>query len=215
MDAVAGHDRAGLLGVAEILELPRHRRDARVEDAPGNSARLAQNLRRLFGIALQFVAEAPALAIDLNAALHDHRPGDQNVVRRRQRTVALIGAEMCELRAKRVAPDHGVAAIARMTEIKRVRHFRNKAPHQFGVAAIAVAGQDQRVTADAFARAIAANGLHTANIAIGSGEQRLGHAFGEIDNVAGLGGSAQPVDQLRAGARRQAVHPHAPNGRDN
>ena len=48
--ALTGNDRAGSLGIAEILELPRHRRNARVENAPNDAARLAKNFGRLFGI---------------------------------------------------------------------------------------------------------------------------------------------------------------------
>ena len=49
--ALTRNDRTGSLGIAEILELPRHRRNARVENAPGDAARLAKDFGRLFGIA--------------------------------------------------------------------------------------------------------------------------------------------------------------------
>ena len=54
------------------------------------AGRLAQDLRRLLGIAVALVGEALAVDIDLKAALHDRRPGDEDAVRMRDRAVALI-----------------------------------------------------------------------------------------------------------------------------
>ena len=93
-----------------------------------------------------------------------------------------------------------------MAEIERVGHFRDIAADKIGIAAITVAGQDQRLATDALADAVAAKDFDAANPAIGPGQQRFGHALGDNGNAAGFGGAAQPVDQLQSGARGQAVH---------
>src|SRR5665811_2562518 len=93
----------------------------------------AKDVRGLFGIAPRFIAETPAVAVDLNATLHNHGPGDQNIMRRRERPVALIGAEISKLRAECVTPDDGITAISRVAEIERVGHFRNEAADQLGI----------------------------------------------------------------------------------
>ena len=121
--------------------------------------------------------------------------------------MALIGAEMRKLRAERLAPKHGIAAIAGMTEIKRIRHFRNEAAHQLRIAAISIAGEDQCVAADALARAVAAQistprdaAIRIRRIAVSATRSV------EDDDIARLGGAAQAVDQFPPGAGRQAVH---------
>ena len=57
------------------------------------------------------------------------------------RAMALVAREMGELCAQRLAPEHGVAAIAGMAEIERVAHRGNVARNQVGIAAVAVAGE--------------------------------------------------------------------------
>src|SRR5579859_3494645 len=120
--------------------------------------------------------------------------------------MALIRAEMRKLGAERFAPEHGVAAIAGVTEVERVRHLGGKAAHQLRIAAIAIAGEDQRIAADAFARAVAAYDLYATDAAIRLGDQILHRAPGEDDDVVCFGRAAQPVDQLASGTARQAVH---------
>ena len=46
--ALTRDDRTGSLGIAEILELSRHRRNARVENTPHYAVRLAKDFGRLF-----------------------------------------------------------------------------------------------------------------------------------------------------------------------
>ena len=84
---------------------------------------------------------------------------------------------MRELRAQRIAPEHGIAAIAGVAEVERVRHFGNEPAHQLGIAAIAVAGEDQRAAADALARAVAAQEFDAADAAARLREQALRGSF--------------------------------------
>ena len=100
-------------------------------------------------------------------------------MRRRDRPVALIGAEMRQLRAERFAPKHGVAAVARMTEIESVGHLRNELADQIRISAIAVAGEDQRLATDPFSCAVTAHDLHAADTAVRLRQQPLGHALGQ------------------------------------
>ena len=51
------------------------------------------------------------------------------------------------------------AAVARMTEIESIGRVGDEAADQIRIAAITVAGKDQNVAADAFARAVAATAL--------------------------------------------------------
>ena len=124
-----------------------------------------------FRIAERLVGEAAPLRVDLKAALHDRRPGDQDVVRRRDRAVPLIAGEMREPRAERLAPQHRVALVAGMAEVERVGHLGDVAPHQRRVAAVAVAGEHQRAAADGLARAVARHHLDAFDEPVLVGEQ--------------------------------------------
>ena len=62
-DRLAGQDRTGAFGLAEILELARHRRNARVENVPGNATGCRRHVGGLLGIAARFVAKAAAFAL--------------------------------------------------------------------------------------------------------------------------------------------------------
>src|SRR5580704_17531496 len=126
-NAVAGQYGTSPFRIAKILELPRHRCNLSIEYDPSNLAGLAKNFRGLLGISLRFIAEPQAVAIDLNSTLHDGGPGDQDIVRRRDRAVALIGAEVRQFGAECFSPHESVAAVSRMAEIERVSHFGNEA----------------------------------------------------------------------------------------
>src|SRR6266478_7050246 len=119
--------RTSALGGLQILELPRYSSNVCVENVPSDSARLAEHFCGLLGIAACFVAKALASRIDLEAALHDHRPGNQDVMRRGDRTVTLVGAKIRKFSTECLTPKNRIASIAGMTEIKRVRHLRYKA----------------------------------------------------------------------------------------
>ena len=126
-----------------------------------------KNFRGLLGVALRFIAEPQTVAIDLNAALHDRGPGDQDIVRCRHRAVALIGAEVRQLGAECFPPHDGVAAVSRMAEIERVSHLGNEAADEVLIAAKTVAGKDESLAADTFAPAVTAQNLHPADAAVG------------------------------------------------
>ena len=83
LDGIEALNCAGTFGFAEILELSCHRRYSCVEYLPHESTRLPEDLGGLFRIATGFVTEAATVAIHLDAAFHDDRPGDQDVMRRR------------------------------------------------------------------------------------------------------------------------------------
>ena len=104
---------------------------------------LSEHLRRLLGIALRLVGEAPALQVHLDSALGDGRPGDQDAVRVRDRAVALVPGEVTHRCSERLAPEERVALVAGMSEIERLRHFGDVARNQGLVAAIAAAGEDR------------------------------------------------------------------------
>ena len=75
-------DAAGGLGVAEVGKAAAERERALVEDGPGHAARLRQHLHRGLGVARGLVVEALAARVDLHAAVHHQRPGDEHAVRR-------------------------------------------------------------------------------------------------------------------------------------
>src|SRR6516165_5735377 len=171
--------RTSSLGGLKILELSRHSSNLCVENVPGDSVRLAENFCGLLGIAACFVAKAPASRIDLEATLHDHRPGNQDVMRRGDRALTLVGAEIRKLGAEGFAPNNRIAAIAGMTEIKRVRHLRYEAANQLGIAPVTAAREDQSLAADALANAVAPHDLNAAHTPISVGKQPLRDAFGQ------------------------------------
>ena len=133
----------------------------------------------------------------------------------RDRPVALIGAEMRQSRAKCLAPQHRVAAVARMTEIESVGHLRNELPDRFGIAAIAVAGEDQCLAADPFSRAVAAHDVDAADKAVGSASSRSATRSDMKMHIVCLRGMCADGRSVPARAARQSVHAAEPNGRGN
>ena len=97
---------------------------------------------------------------------------------------------MRQPRTERLAPQHRIASVARMTEVKRIRHFGDVAAHQFGVAAIAVASEHKRATADRLAAAIARHHLDAFYEALVVRVQRLGDAAAENWDIARLHSAA-------------------------
>src|SRR6478672_13315415 len=98
--------------------------------------------------------------------------------------MALISGEMRELRAQRLAPEHGLAAIAGVAKVKRVRHFRNETPYQLGIAAIAIAGKHQRAAADLLARAVRPLDFDAAHAAVRPHQQPLGGSLAKDGDIA-------------------------------
>src|SRR5262249_12040737 len=134
-------------------------------------------------------------------------PTDQNVVRRRHRTMTLVGSEMGELRAEFAPPDDGVTAIARMAKRNCAGHFRYLSAHKISIPAKTTAGEDQRVASDPLARAIGSCNFHTRDLPFGVGQKSFGNASAQNDNVIEFGRGAQTVDQFATGTARQARHP--------
>src|SRR4029079_7868596 len=97
---IRSKNRPALCRFTKIIELARDFGNACVEYGPGKSAGLPQDFSCLLRVAVRLITKAPAVTVDLNATLHDRGPGDQDVVRRRDRAVTLIGAKVGKLRAE-------------------------------------------------------------------------------------------------------------------
>ena len=184
LDIVPPNYCASTLGIAKVLELTRHVSNSIVENAPGDFSRLAQDVRRLLGVTPRLVSKAPPLPVDLEAASHDDRPSDQNILRCRDRTVSLIGAKVSQISAEPLAPNNRVATVTRMTKIKRVRHFGNEAAHQFRIAAIAVAGEHKTIAFDVLGHAVAASERDASDRPILLVKQTPGNAARKNVNIA-------------------------------
>ena len=130
------------------------------------------------------------MGVELNAAFHHQRPGDQRAMRRGPRAVALVGAHVGDLCAERLAPPHGIALVAGVAGVGGVGDFGNILLHHRTVAAVAIAGEDQGITADLFGRSIRAREPNPADAtgAFCIGEQR---------------GDMRCAEQGDAGARRR------------
>ena len=149
-------DGPRVLGRDEVGKGAAEREQAVVEDVPGDAAGLRQHLHRGFRVADGLVVEAFAARIDLDAALRHQRPGDQRALRHRPRPVALIAAEVGEPRAERLTPRDGAAVVADMAGEHRVAHLGQPLAHHRGVAAEAVAGQDQAAAGQMLHRVVGA-----------------------------------------------------------
>jgi hypothetical protein len=108
---------------------------------------------------------------------------------------------------ERLAPQHGIAAIARMTEIERAFHFGNVLRDQRRVAAKTVAGEDQSLAADHVPRSIRPRRLDAVNASFSIAEKRGNGRIGHQRHAGLLDRPAQPIDQFAARAARQAMHP--------
>ncbi len=129
-------------------------------------------------------------------------------MRRRDRAVTLIGAKVGKLRAERVAPDDGIAAVARVAEVKCVRHLRYVAADELRISAVTIARQNQRVAANAFAGSVVMNDIDAADMAIRIRQNPVDDAARENDDIVRFSGLAQAIDQFLSGPARQAVHAH-------
>ena len=162
----------------KVFELSSYRRDPRIKDIPRNGARLFQYFGGLLRISTRLITEAAAISVNLNAALHDDCPTDQDVVRRRHRAMTLIGAKVSELRTELAPPHDGVTAIARMAEIYCVCHVGYVTVNQIGIPAEPTAGEDQRFASDPFSCAVRMRDLHSDNASFRIRHESLGNASG-------------------------------------
>ena len=170
---------------------------------------LAGDLERLLRIALVLVREALAVPVHHVAALGDRRPADVRVVRRRDRAVPLERAHVFDRRAELFAPLHRVAGVAGMAVVVRIDHLRDVLGDHRLVAAVAAAGEDQRVAADVLGLAVGPRHAHAADAAVGVGIQVGGAGGGGERNARRFHGGEQGRQQLRAEPRRRRVHVHA------
>ena len=180
------------------MNLPGDRGDALVKDIKGDAVGLRQNDSGLLGITKSLVGETFAVFVDLEAALHNHRPADQDPVRMRDRTVPLIARHVFELRAELAAPQDSVAEIARVSEIQTVAHFRNVPGHEIGSPAITVARQYQGIAAERVARSVPPRDLDTANRVLCVRIKRADRRIDDKRNPTLVRRLTQSVDQLNA-----------------
>src|SRR5262245_31050710 len=165
-DRIETKNCAGVFRFAEILELSCHFRYSCIEYIPHESARLSQDLGGLLRVATGLVTEAAAVAIHLDASFHDNGPGDQDVMRRRQGAMTLIGAEMGQLRAERAAPHDSMTAISGVPEVECTPHLGDVATNEIGIASKSTAGENQRIAPDPLARAVRTDDLDSENAVI-------------------------------------------------
>ena len=123
------------------------------------------------------------------------------------RAMALVAAHVGEFDTKRLAPQHGVALVAGMTEIEAVLQLRQEAGDQLRVAAEAVAGKDQLAATEILHVAAGPSDGHGADAALPVDEQRLRPRL--VDQVDARVQSRLPQSrgQRRARTLRQRVHP--------
>jgi hypothetical protein len=126
----------------------RTRSRPRRRAAPAPAARLRSSPRSRRGSA--------GLGIDLDAAFHHQRPGDQRALRHRPRAMALAAAQVGQARAQRAAPGDGAAVVAGVAGEDRVAHRRQQFGHHRRVAAEAVAGQQQHAAGQVLGAAVGA-----------------------------------------------------------
>ena len=170
---------------------------------------LARDLERLLRIALVLVRKALAVLVDLVAALGDRGPADVRVVRRGDRAVTLERAHVLDRRAELLAPLHRVAGVARMAVVVRIDHLRDVLGDHGLVAAVAAAGEDQRVAADVLGLAVGPRHADAADVAFGVGIQVGGAGGGGERDALRFHGGKQGRQQLRAETRRRRMHVHA------
>ena len=130
-------------------------------------------------------------------------------MRRRHRAVALERAHVLERGAELLAPAHRVALVADMAFIEKLGRLGNESLQHFLAAAVAVAGEDQRLAANVLGLAVGARHAHATDAAVGVGiEVRRMRGGGERDFLA-LHRREQRRVQLGAveGLRRVHVRP--------
>jgi len=131
-----------LLGLAVVREPEPQLVQAFVVQVPDPAAGLCDDGQSLFGIAGGFVGEAPARPVHLDAAFHDQRVGDENVLRDGNGRMSLVGVHERHRGAEFLSPEYAVAGVAFTAEVEGVLHIGTVALHHLLVAREAVARQD-------------------------------------------------------------------------
>ena len=208
-----GLQRPGLFGIGEIGKAAHHLQQRRIEDVPGHAARLREHVHRRLGVALGLGMETDAGGIDLHAALHHHRPAHQRALRYGPGAVSLVAAEVGRACAQLLAPGQRTAVIAGVPGEDGPSHGRQQQLHHGRVAAVSVAGQDQRLAAEVLQAAIGAFVAH-ANHAVGHiGPQLTYQRLGQDVGARAGGRTLELGDQRRASAFGYGMHtPHAVAG---
>ena len=149
--APGGDHRSRVQRLPVVLESERELVETLVVHVPREALGLGQHPERVLGVARGLVAEPTAVPVHLDAALGDHRVGDEDAVRYRDRGVRLVGVHEGDRAAERLAPPDGLARVALAAEVVRAGHLRAVAREHRPVGGEPVRGQDHLASAD-FAR---------------------------------------------------------------
>ncbi len=114
-----------------------------------------------------------------------------------------VAAHVPELGAERLAPQHRVALVAGMAEIERVLQRRDVLGDEVLVAAIAVAGQHQRIAADAVLAAVGAGDDEAADAAVRRRDEGGDARLGDDVDLRRLGRRAQAGRSARRRSARR------------
>lgn len=117
----------------------------------------------------------------------------------RHRPVTLIGTKVGRCRVEFPSPEDGVALIARVSEVDRIRHLRDVFPDHLRVPSIAAAGEDEGVATDVFGRAVGPCGADSANVPCFVGEEAGYMCRGRNVDVLSGNRSGQCGHELAAG----------------
>ena len=201
-----GFDGASRLGRHKIRKAACQRQDRLIKHIPGHAAGLGQHLHRRLRVAAGLIMKALAVGIELYAALHHQRPADQCAVRRGPGAVALVAAQVGQPGAQGAAPGNGAAVVAGVPGKRGVAHLRQQLAHHGGVAAKAVAGQHQQLTAQVLQLAVGPLKTQTGNALLLIHPQGAHRGFGQ---QVGAGGPCRLFElghQRCAGFLRHGVH---------
>ena len=94
------------------------------------------------------------------------------------------------------SPHHRIAPVSRMSEIGGVAHLGYVPRDEVSGATVAVAGKDQRFTAERIDRAIRTGNLNTANEVIATGIEGGNGSVNDKWNCTVVRRLTQPIDQL-------------------
>lgn len=120
--------------------------------------------------------------------------------------MALVAAEVGQLRAERAAPRDAAAVVAGMAGVGGVGHRGDQFAHQRGVAAEAVAGGEQHVATEVFdlpVRPLDGDAEHAVVVIDMQGGRACTRHRG---NAGGCSGAVQHGHQRRTGALGRRVH---------
>ena len=144
--------------------------------------------------------------VDLHAAFDHQGPGDQHGVRHRPRAVPLVGPQVGHPCAQGFAPAHRRAVVARVPGKGGGHHLGHEALQQIRRAAVAVAGQQQRVAGHCLQAAVWPLQPHAQHALRLVHHELAGAGLGQQRDPAALLRLRQRLDEGLAGALAQGVH---------